>query len=245
MRIEGHRSRRIPHKPADVLLGRTLSLKTDNHTATVEEPQVVGVTIDHGHTHEGRRKLVIAEYHGDIGTVARGPARARVVILGQAEGQVIVGWQVATVVPLGVVVELHRRKQLHNVGCPGGTVFNRHPLPRNVGGAIEANHWDEAKLDGLADEGADLGNQLGHEGRTILKVPPRLGNARGLDIAECTHASLVKAGIAAALAGHRADLIPRLVGWGEIEDGGHITAALTLDGLGIGVDVQQLHDQAP
>jgi hypothetical protein len=84
------RSCRIPHEPAGVLLGGTLSLQADNDTLAVEEPQVVGVAIDHGHTHEGSREIVGAEHHGHIGTIARGRARARVVVLSQTEGQVII-----------------------------------------------------------------------------------------------------------------------------------------------------------
>ena len=228
---------RIPHKPAGVLFGRTLSLEANHYTASVKKPQVVGVTIDHGHTHEGRGKLVRAEYHGDIGAVDRGRGRARVIVLSQAEGQVIIGRQVATVVPLGVVVELHRRKQIHDVSL----TFNRHPLPRDIGGAVKAHHWDKAKLNCLADEGSHLRYQLCHEGRTILKVKASLGNARGLHRAEGTHASLVKAGLAAACAGHRADLVARLVGRSQIKDGRHIATSLTLDRLGICVDVQQFH----
>ncbi len=231
------RSCRVPHKATGVLLGRTLSLQADNDTPAVEEPQVVGVAIDHGHTHEGSRKLVGAEDHGHIGTIARGRARARVIILGQTKREVIIVRKVATVVPLGVVVELHRRKVCHDVRF----TFDRHPLPRNVGGAIEAHHGDQASLEGLADEGADLAHKLSHEGLSVLKIEAGLGDACRLDIAKGAHASLIQASLAAALASHRTDLIPRLVGWGEIENGGHVTAALTLDGLGIGVDVQQLH----
>jgi hypothetical protein len=139
--------------------------------------------------------------------------------------------------PLGVVVELHRRKMSHDVRL----TFDRHPLPRNVRGAIEAHHGDQASLEGLADKGPDLGHKLSHEGLAVLKIEAGLGDARRLDVAEGTHASLIQASLAATLASHRADLIPGLVGRGEVEDSGHITAALTLDGLGIGVDVQQLH----
>jgi len=231
------RSCRVPHKAAGVLLGGTLSLQADNDTLAVEEPQVVGVTIDHGHTHEGGRKLVGAEHHGNVCAVVRGRARARVVVLSQTEGQVVIVREVATVVPLGVVVELHRRKVSHDVRL----TFNRYPLPRNIGGAIEAHHGDQASLECLADEGTDLAHKLSHEGLAVLKIPLCLGDARRLDITEGTHTSLIQAGLAAALASHRADLIPGLVGGREVEDSGHITAALTLDGLGIGVDVQQLH----
>ena len=231
------RSCGIPHKPAGVLLGRTLSLKPDHNTLAVEEPQVVGVTIDHGHTHKGGRELVGAEHHGHIGAIARGRARARVIVLSQTKREVVIVGKVATVVPLGIVVELHRRKVRHDIRL----TLDRHPFPRNVGGTIEAHHGDQASLEGLADEGADLGHKLSHEGLAVLKIEAGLGDACRLDIAEGAHASLIQASLAAALASHWAHLIPRLVGWGKIEDGGHITAALTLDGLGIGVDVQQLH----
>ncbi len=231
------RSCRVPHKAAGVLLGGTLSLQADNDTLAVEEPQVVGVTIDHGHTHEGSRELVGAEHHGNVCAVARGRGRARIIVLSQAEGQVIIVRQVATVVPLGVIIKLHRREVRHDIRL----TLDRHPLPRDIGGAIETHHGDQARLEGLADEGADLGHKLSHEGRAVLEIPLCLGDASRLDVAEGTHASLVQAGLAAALASHRADLIPGFIGRGEVEDGCHITAALTLDGLGVGVNVQKLH----
>jgi len=152
----------------------------------------------------------------------------------------IVRRNVTTIGKLGVVIEPHVTKKLHNVSKVDTFKGKRYRLPTDIGRTVKTEHRNHTFTVSLTDSGSDILHQLNHKALAVLEEPLGLADTGLLCGGETTTTRRIETGRRTPIGGHRTGVITRKSRGGKVHDESHIPKSLALDSLGV-TDSEQLH----